>query len=125
MLPRRTLSAGSVRRVTHDEIADTIGENVRGVQEHRFPDTDEEKGTTACRESEQKGKALEPEVSLSIGPLALRWYGLMDVVAMAISMKSWQTHIRLIVFPPGSSQECSTVSTLAASTSSHPSRVRT
>jgi hypothetical protein len=32
--------------------------------------------------------------------------------------KRWHTHIQLIVFPPGSSQECSTVSTLAVSTSS-------
>jgi hypothetical protein len=29
---------------------------VRGVQEHWLPYTDEEKGTTACRESEQKEK---------------------------------------------------------------------
>jgi len=33
--------------------------------------------------------------------------------------------IRLIVFLPGSSQECFTVSTLAANTSSRPSRVKT
>jgi len=37
MLPRRTLYAGSVRRVTHDEIADTIGENVRGSRNTGFP----------------------------------------------------------------------------------------
>ncbi len=102
MLPRRTLYAGFVRRVTHDEIADTIGENVRGSRNTGFPTQMRKREQQPCRESEQKVKALEPEVSLSIGPLALRWYGLMDVVAMAISMKSWHTQIRLIVFLPGS-----------------------